>query len=515
MSGNDFNFPLANPLCVLLDKSPEEFNRADFLKIIEQKRIERITFHYTALDGRLKELKLSVSDLRQAEAILAEGERLDGSSLFKGMVDTSLSDLYVVPEYRSAFLNPFDDGSLDFICRYLNKDGERAQFTMDNILLRAARLFARKTGLELNALGELEFFLISSCEPDIFHLERQHGYHESAPFIKSGEILNEMVRHIAQITNSVKYSHSEVGSIDRIESDLPWLRGKRAEQLEIEFLPQPVEVMADSMILARWIIRNVAYKYGCDVTFSPKLEKGVAGNGLHFHLELVNEGRNIMRDGEGQLSDSAHRLIGGLCEHAESLTAFGNTVASSYMRLVPNQEAPTRIFWSDLNRNALIRVPLAWLNVHNLAGRINPQEGTESPVHQNGQTVELRSPDGSALIHLLLAGITLAVEWGFENDRALELAKTHYVDKDLLNDTRKLGSFPLLPSSCVESSRILQKKRRLYERDNVFPPAVIDYVVALLEGENDEMMAKKLADLPLNDRLREIRKIMHRDLHRH
>ena len=33
----------------------------------------------------------------------------DGSSLFKGLVDTALSDLYVVPSYKTAFLSPFDE----------------------------------------------------------------------------------------------------------------------------------------------------------------------------------------------------------------------------------------------------------------------------------------------------------------------------------------------------------------------------------------------------------------------
>jgi glutamine synthetase len=69
-----------------------------------------------------------------------------------------LSDLYVVPVFKTAFLNPFDDHSLDFICRYLTGDGELAPFALDNILARAAALFKKNTGLELQALGELEFF---------------------------------------------------------------------------------------------------------------------------------------------------------------------------------------------------------------------------------------------------------------------------------------------------------------------------------------------------------------------
>jgi len=515
MSLNNPEYPLTNPLCSLLDKPANEFMRADFLEIIERKNLERITFHYTALDGRLKELKLSVLSRAQAESILADGERIDGSSLFKGMVDTSLSDMYVVPEYKTAFLNPFDKGSLDFICRYLTKDGVRAPFAPDNILYKADMLFQKKTGLVLNALGELEFFLILPREPGIFHLERQQGYHESAPFIKSGDILNEMVHHLAQITGAVKYSHSEVGSIDHIESDLLELRGKKAEQLEIEFLPKPVQEMADALVMGRWIIRNVAYKYGCDATFSPKLEKGVAGNGFHFHLELLKDGNNVMRDREGELSEHALRLLGGLSEYAESLTAFGNTQVSSYMRLVPNQEAPTRIFWSDLNRNALVRVPLSWSNLSHLAKKINPKEDSDVSIQQSGQTIELRSPDGSALVHLLLAGITMAAAWGFQEDQSLEFAKKYYVDKDIHSDLSRLDTYPSLPTSCVESSRLLIKKRNLYERESIFPKSVIDFVAKLLAAENDEMMAQKLADLPLNDRLHEMRKIMHQNLHRH
>lgn len=515
MTCNHSTYPLSNPLCSLLGKPAVDFQRADLIKIIEQENIERITFHYTALDGRLKELKLPISSRQQADSILAQGERLDGSSLFKGLVDTSGSDMYVVPDYKTAFLNPFDRGSLDFICRYMNKEGVRASFTLDNILHRAAGLFQKNTGLSLNALGELEFFLISPSEPDIFHLERQQGYHESAPFIKTGEVLNEMVKHIAQITSSVKYFHSEVGSIDHIESDLPDLRGKRAEQLEIEFIPRPIEEMADILVLGRWIIRNVAFKYGCDVTFAPKLEKGVAGNGLHFHLELLRDGKNVMRDSNGNLSDDALKLVGALCEHADSLAAFGNTVASSYMRLVPNHEAPTKIFWSDSNRTALVRVPLAWSNVTHLAKKVNPQESDEITDSLNGQTVELRSPDGSALIHLLLAGISMAAEWGFKEDQSLELAKKYYAGENVIKDPKILEKFPSLPASCVESSRILLKKRDLYERDGIFPSAIIDYMAKLLQGENDEMMTQKLSVLSLNDRLHELRKIMHRSLHRH
>lgn len=117
------SYALVNPISLILDKTREDFLRGDLIHIIEKKQIERIAFHYTALDGKLKELKLLIENRYQAERILADGERVDGSALFKGLVDMSLSDLYIIPVYKTAFLNPFDEKNLDFICRYLMLDG--------------------------------------------------------------------------------------------------------------------------------------------------------------------------------------------------------------------------------------------------------------------------------------------------------------------------------------------------------------------------------------------------------
>lgn len=515
-------YALTNPVSLLLDKPPSEFTRADLLKVVETQPLERITFHYTAIDGKLKELTIPAADRSHLEAVLAEGERVDGSSLFKGMVDMALSDLYVVPRYSSAFFNPFDEGSLDLVCRYLTKDGTPAPFTPDSILARAAALFRKSSGLELNALGELEFFLLTSPSDRSYPIESHRGYHGSAPFSKSGPILHEMLAHITRVTGAVKYAHSENGFIDGVRSDVPEIAGRLAEQLEIEYLPRPIEVMADALVIGRWIIRNTAYRHGAVATFTPKLEEGVAGSGLHFHLELAKNGRSVMRGDDGQLSVEARKLIGGLCEYADSLTAFGNTVSSAYLRLVPNQEAPTRICWSDLNRSALIRVPLGWTNVKNLAKRVNPGDTTEYVDDHGGrQTVEIRSPDGSAMIHLTLAGIAMAANWAFRSDLALfkdygplELADNLYVKGNIFADKELLKRLPVLPASCVESSRVLLQKRGHYERDGAFPPSVIDYVATLLQAENDEFMNKKLNDLPAHERLLEIRRIMHKDLHK-
>jgi glutamine synthetase len=232
-------------------------------------------------------------------------------------------------------------------------------------------------------------------------------------------------------------------------------------------------------------------------------------------VELIKNGVNSMLDKKGELSEEARKMIGGLCTYADSLTAFGNTVSSAYLRLVPYQEAPIRICWSHLNRSAMIRVPLGWSKIDNLAHQLNPQQEEEFYESQGRQTIELRSPDGSAIVHLLLAGITMAAEWGLTNQESSEIASKLHVTGNIFQNKRLLKKLPSLPKSCVESSRVLLKNRGLYERENIFPKSIIDYMAKLLQAEDDETMNQYLSDLPADDRLHETRRIMHKDLHRH
>jgi glutamine synthetase len=90
-----------------------------------------------------------------------------------------------------------------------------------------------------------------------------------------------------------------------------------------------------------------------------------------------------------------------------------------------------------------------------------------------------------------------------------------YVTGNIFHDQAVLQRLAALPKSCVESARVLLAKRALFERDNVFPPSLIDFTAQSLHAENDEHMNRTLMDLPADDRLHETRKVMHKDLHRH
>ncbi len=514
MNTNIDNFALTNQISQMTGKSRNEFTRDDLIDVIIKKGIERITFNYTGIDGKIKELRIPICSRQQAEVILTEGERVDGSSLFKGMIDPGKSDLYVIPVYKTAFINPFDEKSLNMVCRFLTPEGELADFAPDNILAKAAGEIKKKTGMELHALGELEFYLMSDPENRSFPMPKQKGYHASAPYVKSGHILNEMLHHIAMISGNVKYAHNEVGFLDDVKSDHKEINGKMAQQVEIEFLPTPIEDTGDILVLSRWIIRNVAFRHNCVATFVPKLEIGHAGTGMHVHMMLKKDGKNVMVDSDGELSDIAKNVIGGLCHYATSISAFGNMVSASYLRLVPHQEAPTKVCWSAMNRSALVRVPLGWNNVCNLTNIVNPKQPDISKTIDSRQTVELRSPDGSCNSHLLLAAIASAVNWGLTNGKeSLANAKNSHVVGNI-HDSQVCSDLPELPTSCEESAEILLQHRDLYEESGMFPANVISYIASVLKNENDAELNKRLMSLPDEEKLQESRRIMHRDIHR-
>ena len=187
-------------------------------------------------------------------------------------------------------------------------------------------------------------------------------------------------------------------------------------------------------------------------------------------------------------------MIAGILDLSKSLTAFGNTIPTSYLRLVPHQEAPTSICWGDRNRSVLIRVPLGWNGAMNMIKDANPADKNVFHDMPSKQTVELRSPDGSADIYKLFAGLVVATEHGLEMDNGLERAEELYVDFDIFKEKEKSKRKTLesLPASCWESAECLVAQRSYFEKDGVFPEGVIDNVVSTLKAFDDKGLSERL-----------------------
>ncbi len=473
-----------NRVVRFLGKNPKTFTRNDIIDFVVKNEIEMVNFMYPAGDGRLKTLNFVINDLDYLNTILTSGERVDGSSLFS-FIEAGNSDLYVIPRYSTAFLDPFAEiPTLTMLCSFFDKEGKPLASSPEQTLRKACEAFRKTTGMEFEAMGELEYYVIS---PDngMFPVTDQRGYHESAPYAKFNEFRAQCMQYIARTGGRIKYGHSEVGNFT--------LDGMNYEQNEIEFLPVAAEDAADQLMLAKWVIRNLALKMGFNVTFAPKITTGKAGSGLHIHMRLTRNGKNMMLDSDKKLSTEARKLIAGLMEMAPSLTAFGNRNPTSYFRLVPHQEAPTSVCWGDRNLSVLVRVPLGWTAQTDMSAIANPQETASEFDASQKQTVEIRSADGSADIYLLLAGLAVAARHGFELENAMEIADATYVSVNIHDEANaaKTAALKQLPANCTQSAGCLAAQRALYEAADVFPSSMISGLIKNLEAFNDSELSEK------------------------
>ena len=467
-----------HPLVRLLEKPAADFTCSDLVRAVEQLELRQVNLRYVGGDGRLKTLAFPVDSREHLVDVLTKGERVDGSSIFPG-TDSQASDVYIVPRHRTAFLNPFGERpSLDVLCSFYGEDGKPLPYAREQVVRRAAEVLVEETGMALEAFGELEYYLVGEVER-IYPVEEEHGYQESAPFSKGQQVREQVLGHLSAMGIRLKYAHGEVGNILEDERQLV--------QHEIEFWPVPVEQAADALVMAKWVVREVAHGHGLEVTFAPSVSSGGAGSGLHVHSRLVRDGASAIMGEEG-INDTGRRLIAGYLSAAKALTAFGNTVPTSFLRFTEGEESPEGISWGETDRTGLVRVPLAW-GGHVLPGMVahaNPHSSEPIPepaVHP--QTVELRLADGSADVHLLLAGMAVAARRGLTDPDSLELAaRLSTADHD---------DFEQLPSSCADAADALESERASFEADGVFSRELIDAVLDRLRADDDAALVRKSA----------------------
>jgi glutamine synthetase len=157
-----------------------------------------------------------------------------------------------------------------------------------------------------------------------------------------------------------------------------------------------------------------------------------------------------------------------------------------------------------------VRIPLGWLNANDMVKDANPLETGEFPDFSQSQTLKFRIPDGSANIHLLLAGLAVAARYGLDMPDALDYADklhadVHISSPQLDNSEKKLTE---LPGSCWESAEILLKDRNIYEKDAVFSPVLIDGFAEQLRSFGDQGLQEHL-----QNRDAEITEMVNRYLH--
>ena len=174
-----------------------------------------------------------------------------------------------MPRFSTAFIDPFSEiPTLCMLCSFFDRDGNPLASSPEYTLRKAMDAFKKVTGMEFQAMGELEYYVIREDE-GVFPADDQHGYHESTPFSKGNDFRMRSMQLIAECGGKIKYGHSEVGNF--VQDDLVY------EQGEIDSSLYLCAKLPTKLVVAKWIIRNLAYQEGLDVTFAPKDHHGQGG----------------------------------------------------------------------------------------------------------------------------------------------------------------------------------------------------------------------------------------------
>ncbi|QLG28524.1 type I glutamate--ammonia ligase [Halorarum halophilum] len=354
---------------------------------IEEEGIDFLRLQFTDILGTVKNVSIPAS---QAEKAFSEGIYFDGSSI-DGFVRIQESDMRLKPDPATFAVLPWrtsNDGSAGaarLICDVIDTSTGEPFEGDPRYVLKQAIDRAADLGYTVNAGPEPEFFLFEEDEDGnaTTRTNDAGGYFDLAPKDLATDIRRDIIFGLEEMGFEVESSHHEVAE----------------GQHEIAFKYDDALSTADNIATFRAVVRAIAAEHDLHATFMPKPIARINGSGMHVHLSLFTEdGENAFHDesDEFNLSEVAHRFVGGILKNAPAITAVANPTVNSFKRLVPGYEAPVYVAWSDVNRSALIRKPAA-----------------RSPP---ASRIELRSPDPSCNPYLALATMIHAGLDGIENE---------------------------------------------------------------------------------------------------
>ncbi len=392
------------------------YTKDDIIKIIDENQIKYIRLWFTDILGYLKGMSITRSEI---EAVLEHGQGFDGSSI-EGFVRIEESDLMAIPDLDTFTIIPWsiNDERIAFLFADIQTpDGQPYEGDSRYILKRVTGELA-KDGYTAYMGPEIEYFYFKdSNSPEVLD---KAGYFDYTAIDTPTKIRKKTIKALESVGIPVECSHHEVAPSQH-EIDLKYNKALR---------------MADSAMIYRLIVKEIAASEGYYATFMPKPIFGENGSGMHTHQSLFKDNHNTFFDknAEYNLSKTARSYVAGLMKHIKSFTLITNQWVNSYKRLVPGYEAPAYISWGRRNRSSLIRIPMY---------RVGREEATR---------VELRSPDPACNPYLAFATMLASGYDGVKNNLSL----TDAIEENIFHmDDAKRESLNLdiLPNSLENAVR--------------------------------------------------------------
>ena len=439
------------------------------LKLMNDNGCDILDIKFIDLPGVWQHVSLPISEVN--DALFTGGTGFDGSSI-RGFQSIDESDMLLVPDSSTLKLDPFNDGQVTVIAD-IKDPVKGGLYNKDpRYVAKKAQEYLIKTGLgDTSYWGpEVEFFIFDSANFDYgpnhgFHFidsdegiwnsgepymmdqetpnlanrpKHKGGYFPVSPVDTQQDIRNEMIR-VMQDTFGIKVEkhHHEVAT---------------AGQGEIDIVYNTLLETADNVMAYKYVVKNVAKRYGKVATFMPKPIFEDNGTGMHTHQSIWKDGKPLFAGkGYAGMSEMGLNYTGGLIKHGKALMALAAPTTNSYKRLTPGYEAPTILAISARNRSAACRVPMYFDN-------------------PKAKRIEFRSADPTCNPYLTFSAMLLAgldgIENGYDPGEPLE----HDLFELPIEEQKKL---PQVPSSLDEALDALEEDHDFLLKGGVFTEDII------------------------------------------
>ena len=408
----------------MVDQQAADRERA--LQEARSRDVKFIRLWFSDILGSIKGFAIKTADLADA---MEHGVGFDGSAI-EGFARSYENDMRAFPDPSTFALLPWrprQNAVAGMYCDIRRPGGEPFRGDPRYILKRNLSKLA-EMGYTYNTGVELEYFYLKSSDnPDV--LDRD-GYFDQLSSQPASDLRRDTVLNLEEIGIPVKYSHHEAAQ----------------SQHEIDLQYTDALTMADSVMTARLLIKELAQLQGVYATFMPKPITSSNGSGMHVHQSLFRGSQNAFFDGDDEhyLSITGRRFIAGLLHHAPEITLVTNQWVNSYKRLVAGYEAPVYVSWSHVNRSDLVRVP-------------SYKTGYESSIR-----VEYRAPDPACNPYLAFSVMLAAGMKGIEEEYSPPPPVVGSVFEMSAQRRQALG-IKALPSSLGEAIALAERSELLQE----------------------------------------------------
>ncbi|ADE38356.1 glutamine synthetase family protein [Candidatus Puniceispirillum marinum] len=265
--------------------------------------------------------------------------------------ESGYGDYIMRPDMDTLRVTPWLEGTAMVLCDLLDHHTHDLVPHAPRTVLKKQLARLADYGLKTASATELEFFVFRES----FDAMRDKGYRDMTPISAYNEDY-----HIFQTTK-------EEGLMRQIRNGLfgagvavENTKGEAdAGQAEINIHYADALSMADTHVLVKNAVKEIAFLNDRAVTFLAKWHHDAAGSSSHIHQSLWTEdGKPAFFDDSAPhgMSELMQHYLAGLLAHASEVTYFLAPYINSYKRFAKGTFAPTKAIWSVDNRTAGYRV---------------------------------------------------------------------------------------------------------------------------------------------------------------